>query len=125
MNQICLEKCHLDRKCSAFEIRKDLNLIDLPSFPVEDFIHNMSPDERKVILAVYMTLLIDDKKGVIHHGPPIIRRPNHHEPVIHSEGSKPLPPIEQIIALLDDKAEGDTPHPNITKEDSDKPKETG
>src|SRR5215216_3059437 len=33
MNQICVESCAIKRDCSAFEIRTDLNLEEMPPMP--------------------------------------------------------------------------------------------
>jgi hypothetical protein len=47
-------------------MRMDINLNDLPAFDVNRFVHNLSPDERKVEIAVFMKLMIDDRKGIYH-----------------------------------------------------------
>src|SRR5687768_15209447 len=97
MNEICLESCNLNRRCSAFEMRTDLNLIDLTAFDVNRFVHNMSPDERKIEIAVYMSLLVDHQKGIVHEPNYRTRRnPNR------ADGSQIFKaiPIESLLPLL-------------------------
>ena len=107
MNQICLEKCNLNRRCAHFEIRPDLNFDDLPAFDIKRFTNYMSPHERKIEIAVYVALLVDQQKG-IYHAPnirPLRRNTNR------SDGSQIFKaiPIESLLPLL---LKEDSPLPN-------------
>jgi hypothetical protein len=72
MGEICCEGCALKRDMSAFELKKGVELPDLPPFPLDDFLHTMTADERKTIMAVYMAKTVDFIQGrkVLHNDYP-------------------------------------------------------
>lgn len=63
LNDLCIEQCSIRRDMSAFELKKGVELPDFPPFPMDDFIHTMNPEERKVIMAVYMAKAVDFIQG--------------------------------------------------------------
>lgn len=78
MTDLCLENCALERKGRWFELRKDLSIQDMPRFPIDEFVNDMTADERKIILGSYTAKLVDQAQGVIYE--PIIRRSDLHDP---------------------------------------------
>jgi hypothetical protein len=86
MNDVCVENCALKKDMSAFELKKGVELSDLPPFPLDEFIHTMTPKERQVVMAVYMAKAVDfiqGRKGAHNdHSPSFSRRP-----IPHPEGS--------------------------------------
>ena len=63
MNDVCVENCTLKRDMSAFELKKGVELPDLPPFPLDEFVHTMTPKERQVVMAVYMAKAVDFIQG--------------------------------------------------------------
>jgi hypothetical protein len=63
MTDDCCDGCAITRNMSAFKLKKGVELSDLPPFPLDDFIEAMTPNERKVIMAVYMAKAVDFIQG--------------------------------------------------------------
>jgi hypothetical protein len=78
MNEVCIESCNPARDTSGFEMKKGMDLPDLPRFPLDEFLNSMTAEERKTIMAVYMAKTTDYLQGV-RDEPRIIKRsnPNH------------------------------------------------
>jgi hypothetical protein len=78
MSEMCIEACTSERKGKWFAL-KDIDIADMPRFPIDEFINGMTPDERKIILAAYTAKLVDQAQGRTNERKPIIRRchPNH------------------------------------------------
>jgi hypothetical protein len=95
MNDICLEECAPAKDYSHFELKK-INLEDMPAFPLEDFTNGMSPRVRGIVLAVYITKIVDALQGRVEYGR-VIDRPR---------GVR-IPDLIKVNGLLDDSAEGD------------------
>jgi len=74
MNEICVENCAIKKDMSAFELKKGVELPDLPPFPLDEFIHTMTPRERQNVMAVYMAKTVDfiqGRKEELHERPPV------------------------------------------------------
>lgn len=101
MNEICLEKCNLNRRCSHFEMRRDINLDDF-YFDADWFVNRASPDERKVDVAVFIKLLLDERKGTqyVHTYRPI-RRDNDRKRSSQVSQAFPIPDLLSIIQERD------------------------
>jgi hypothetical protein len=63
LNERCIEQCNTKRDMSAFELKKGVELPDLPAFPLDEFIHTMTPRERQNLMAVYMAKTVDFIQG--------------------------------------------------------------
>jgi hypothetical protein len=63
LSDVCVGHCAEKKDCSYFDLKKGVNLLDLPSFPLEDFLNRLSPDERKTIMAVYTAKIADHLQG--------------------------------------------------------------
>jgi len=74
MNQKCIEDCAAKRDCSGFELMSDINLMDLPRFPINE-IGKMTREEKLTVIAVYIAKTTDHLQGVSDE--PVIRRPHH------------------------------------------------
>jgi len=60
MNEVCIEECSPKRDCSSFELRPDLNLPTMPSYPET---RNLTWKERFVIEEAYLKKTIDFIQG--------------------------------------------------------------
>lgn len=97
-NEVCIEHCAALRDCSGFEIKPNLKLADLPQFPVNDFVHNMTPNERKVQVAVYTSATVSHLQGEPNEPVIVYRRPR-----THNSSSSQVPsaiPIQSILSCL-------------------------
>ena len=92
LNDLCIEKCD---DMSEFEMKKGMDLADLPRFPLDEFLKTMSAEERKIIMAVYMAKTADYLQGYKNDYQPIIRRPN-----THSQASSGIPTAIESKDLL-------------------------
>ena len=77
MNQVCVESCATKRDCSAFEIKPDLKLEDMPRFPLGQSA-KMTKEERFTSVTVYLAKVVDHLQGV-QDEPRIIKRPRLHD----------------------------------------------
>ncbi len=110
-NEICIEDCSAHRDAKHFEPKEGMNIEDMPRFPLDDFLHKMTPDERKACVGIYTSRLVDNAQGVRHeqsYRP--IRRPN-------SNGSRTSPLSENIEeqSLQHGQSEGNTVYQAETK----------
>jgi hypothetical protein len=62
MNEVCVEHCAVKRDCSAFEPKPDLNLGDMPSFPLKESA-GMSKEEKFTAVTVYLAKVVDHLQG--------------------------------------------------------------
>src|SRR5688572_30301367 len=60
MNEVCIEECSPKRDCSSFELREDLDLPTMPSYPET---RNLTWKERFVIQEAYLKKAIDFIQG--------------------------------------------------------------
>jgi hypothetical protein len=58
MNEICIEDCAIKRDCSAFELKPNLKLEDMPRFPLKESA-NMTKEEKFTSVTVYLAKVID------------------------------------------------------------------
>ena len=61
MNEVCVERCAINRDTSAFEPKPDLKLSDMPRFPKTE---GMSKEEKFTSVTVYLAKVIDHLKGI-------------------------------------------------------------
>lgn len=94
MTDLCLESCALERKGRWFELRKDLSIADMPRFPIDEFVNDMTADERKIILGSYTAKLVDQAQGVIYESR-FVQRPRINDP-----RSQPISKDQQKQDLL-------------------------
>jgi hypothetical protein len=62
MNEICIERCATKRDCSAFELQPNLNLSDMPRFPLNGSA-NMTKEEKFTSVTVYLAKVVDHLQG--------------------------------------------------------------
>ena len=62
MNEICVEDCAIKRDCSAFEPKPDLNLSNMPPFPLKASA-TMTKEERFTSVTVYLAKIVDHLQG--------------------------------------------------------------
>jgi hypothetical protein len=79
MGEMCIEHCVPTRRAKWFKLRDDLSIEDMPRFPTEAFVSEMTGDERNVILAAYTAKLVDQAQGYKNE-PKFIRRPHINDP---------------------------------------------
>ena len=104
MSEACVTKCAVFRDASEFKLKKGFDLIDAPRFPI-DAIDEMTNEEIRKIVTVYVYLLVDHMKGITDEPEfrPIRRNPNR------SNGSS-VPETLQSQGVLLDPAKPDTLH---------------
>jgi hypothetical protein len=62
MNEICIEDCAVKRDCSAFEPKPDLNLSNMPPFPLKESA-TMTKEERFTSVTIYLAKMVDHLQG--------------------------------------------------------------
>jgi len=80
MNEICVEDCAIKRDCSAFELKPNIKLEDMPRFPLKESA-NMTKEEKFTSVTVYLAKVIDHLQGKVdeqqsfpvYHSAPIVR----------------------------------------------------
>lgn len=69
MNEICVENCAIKRDCSAFELKPNLDLSDMPRFPLEASA-KMTKEEKFTSVTIYLAKVVDhlqgNESGVVH-----------------------------------------------------------
>jgi hypothetical protein len=98
MNQLCVEDCASRRDCSKFEPRKDLELEDMPRFPLKEMSW-MTREERLAAVTIYLAKVVDHLQGNEYEYTTAIRRPHSNGPT-----SGRIPPALQEQDLLPDPA---------------------
>lgn len=76
MNEICVESCAVKRDCSAFEVKPELKLGDMPRFPLPESA-NMTKEERFTSVTVYLAKVVDHLQGVEDEPDSLPIRRNH------------------------------------------------
>jgi len=94
MNETCLEGCVIKRDCSAFQVRKDLKLQDMPRFPDTA---GMTKEERFTSVIVYLAKVVDQLQGVPDEYIYPIERQS-----AHSFTGGRVSPVVQVKDLLPD-----------------------
>jgi len=113
MSEICLERCAPARDYQDFKLKDSARLETAPRFPIQEFMEQMPPKVRQVVVAAYMVLIVDHLQGVERYERPILR------PHAHRIGSVSLSEVIQVAGLPDDPKEEDPPHPPVTAPDRD------
>ena len=62
MNEICVEDCAIKRDCSAFELKPNTKLEDMPRFPLKESA-NMTKEEKFTSVTVYLAKVVDHLQG--------------------------------------------------------------
>ena len=62
MNEICIEDCAVTRDCSAFELKPNLKLADLPRFPLKES-GSMTKEEKFTSVTIYLAKVVDHLQG--------------------------------------------------------------
>jgi len=62
MNEICVEDCAIKRDCSAFELKPNLKLEDMPRFPLKES-GSMTREEKFTSVTVYLAKVVDHLQG--------------------------------------------------------------
>ena len=70
MNEICVESCAVNRDCSGFDPKPDIDLANLPRFPLEET-QDMSKEEKFTVVTVYLSAITDYLKGETNVRTPI------------------------------------------------------
>lgn len=108
MNEICLEDCAPKGDLYKFDLKDGVNLHSAPRFPFKEFMESMSPKVRQVVVAAYMTLIVDHELGIERYEHRIFRP--HADRTRSFEILTNLP----LTAVSDDPAERDTLHQTFT-----------
>ena len=63
MNEVCVESCAIKRDCSAFEPKANLDLSNMPHFPLEESA-TMTKEEKFTSVTIYLAKVVDHLQGV-------------------------------------------------------------
>jgi hypothetical protein len=61
-NEKCVEECSVNRDCSYFEEKPNLNLSNMPSFPVSESAE-MTKEEKFTSVTIYLSKVVDHLQG--------------------------------------------------------------
>ena len=61
MNDVCIEHCAIERDCSKFEEKPNLELEDMPRFPETA---GMTKEEKFTSVTIYLAKVVDNLQGV-------------------------------------------------------------
>lgn len=64
LSDLCLEECAPARDYRWFELQAGVGFLDLPRFPLHEFLNDMHPHVRQVVVAVYLAKITDFLQGV-------------------------------------------------------------
>lgn len=119
-NELCAESCAIKRNCEAFEIKPELT--ELPVFPLQEFLNEMTAGERMTVVAIHLLYLegglnpptetIDlrhlkfDREKIDK----IMEKRNHGHQTFKSEGSSRVPRAIEINRLQPHSSKGDPLH---------------
>ena len=112
MNDICLERCAPAGDYQDFKL-KEIALENAPRFPLKEFMEQMPPKVRQVVVGAYISLLVDYSQGRESHGHTIFR------PHVNRSGSRPILEDFPVAALLADSEKEDSVHQAIGTPDRD------
>jgi hypothetical protein len=75
MSEVCVEQCAIKRDCSGFEPKADLNVSNMPRFPLQESA-GMTKEERFTAVTIYLAKVVDHLTGVEDdsHSMPVYRR---------------------------------------------------
>jgi hypothetical protein len=62
MNEVCVESCAIKRDCSAFEPKPNLDLSNMPRFPMEES-SKMTKEEKFTSVTIYLAKVVDHLQG--------------------------------------------------------------
>ena len=62
MNEVCVEHCAIKRDCSGFEEKPNLNLSNMPSFPLSES-SEMTKEEKFTSVTIYLSKVVDHLQG--------------------------------------------------------------
>jgi len=101
MSEGCVEGCAPAKDYRFFELKKGVNLPEMPRFPLKEFQEEMSPRVRQIVVAIYVSKIVDALQGVQDE------RPNYD----YSRSRKVSQTI-QIKGLLPGSTPANSPHPD-------------
>jgi hypothetical protein len=61
-NEKCVEECSINRDCSYFEEKPNLELSDMPRFPLKESA-TMTKEERFAAVTIYLSKVVDHLQG--------------------------------------------------------------
>lgn len=103
MVDVCVEECAPEGDYCHFELKEGVNLSDMPRFPTEEFLNQMPPKVRQVVVAVYLAKMVDHLQGVEDYERPAVYRPRRRQVSSQSQ------------AAADPEKEKPSPSPNGAK----------
>jgi hypothetical protein len=95
MSEGCVEECAPAKDYRFFELKKGVNLPEMPRFPLKEFQEEMSPRVRQVVVAIYVSKIVDALQGVQDERPIIYRARGREIPqALKKQGVLPGPTPE-------------------------------
>jgi hypothetical protein len=90
MNQICVESCAIKRDCSSFDPKPNLELIDMPSFPLNKSAE-MTKEEKFTVVTVYLAKVVDQLAG---------REEKSNADILYQAPSEPVKPTQKTVSEI-------------------------
>ena len=110
MNDMCFELCTPAGDYSSFELLKGVNLEEMPRFPLEDFVNGMPAKVRGIVVAVYLSKIVDQLQGRVEHERHNIHRPRGRRVPQNIQIQDILPCIQETDPAPEDQSQReDTP----------------
>src|SRR5687768_9428728 len=81
----CMEGCAVKRDGSWFDPRPDVIIVDLPRFPLKEFVEVMGAKERTLAIGLYTALMADQAQGRQHSAVQRRKRRAAYEPVVPTQ----------------------------------------
>jgi hypothetical protein len=61
---VCFEECAPARDYRWFQLKENVDLLTLPRFPLHEFLEEMCPNVRQIVVAIYLAKIADFLQGV-------------------------------------------------------------
>jgi hypothetical protein len=100
-----MEGCAIKRDASRFKPKEELEIADLPPFPLKAWLEEMTPQERQAAAGFYLAKIVDHLQG---RKPDVWNRRTR--PDIDSPRNSRIPETLQEQSLLSGAEEPDSSH---------------
>ena len=59
LSNLCIEDCAIAKDCRHFKLKRGIQLEQLARFPLEEFLNEMPPHARQIVIGIYMSKISD------------------------------------------------------------------
>jgi hypothetical protein len=103
LSDLCVEECAPNVDYSWFLLKPDLNLEEMPPFPLAEFLDEMPPRVRQVVAAVYLAKIVDHLQGRYEYKLPRFTRTINLEVAGRNKDRNVLPGAVEKESVGDEK----------------------